>query len=693
MRRYLMEMKPTKLDHVIAMIALFRPGPIEHIPNYIQRMHGLQEVEYKHPALEPILCEHHGILVYQEQLMRAVIEMAGFTPSEADDLRKAVSKKNADAIQKNRAKFIEGAGRVVKISAAQAAEIFDDWEGFARYGFNKAHAADYGVICAQTAYLKAHYPVEFMTALLSVSKNEIEKVGFYIADCRKMGIDVLPPDICSSEWDFTIEQRPQGGYAIRYGLGAVKNVGEGAVNEILVQRERNGLFATLDDLAGRVDLRRVGKRALESLVKVGALDSLGERTAILDTLDCILSVSASQSRAKEAGQISLFSASPCGPMATITLAASQPVPRRTMLAWEKELLGLYVSDHPLSTYREELEDIVTHWSAALSEAPNQSKVRVAGMVSHLRAFQSRNGKPMAFVTIEDLQGSIELIIFPSVWEKASSFIKEDVVLVAEGKAESGNTPRVLVDFGHCRPEESSEEGCQIRPSRRPSARSRCADCSAGSRRCRLVSAAGGPGRGPFDDDCAAAGCGGGSGANPAGSGIVVTGPAGTDSRTELPVAAASLPDMELRPSAVAMGTAVPGVDIHPIAPVTAADPPPIAPRAGLLPGAAPAKIDGPRLILLYIRETGDRARDTRRLRILYGLLPPIREPTTSPSTFPKPNALTGLNSRPTPLPGRPIWSARFCIWSVQDVSRSSRSPCSEKPEDRGLLLRRRNRSH
>jgi DNA polymerase-3 subunit alpha len=608
MRRYLMEMKPTKLDHVIAMIALFRPGPIEHIPNYIQRMHGVQEVEYKHPALEPILRETYGILIYQEQLMRAVIEMAGFTPSEADDLRKAVSKKNADSIQKNRAKFIEGAGRVVKISAGAAAEIFDDWEGFARYGFNKAHAADYGVICAQTAYLKAHYPVEFMTALLSVSKNEIDKVGFYIADCRRMGIDVLPPDIGLSEWDFTIEQRPQGGFAIRYGLGAVKNVGEGAVNEILVQRERSGMFATLDDLAARVDLRRVGKRALESLIKVGALDRLGDRVAILDTLDCIIAVSASQSRAKEAGQISLFSASPCGPMETITLVVSQPVPRRTMLAWEKELLGLYVSDHPLSTYREELEEIVTHWSAGLLEAPNQSKVRVAGMVSHLRAFQSRNGKPMAFVTIEDLQGSIELIIFPSVWEKAASFIKEDVVLVAEGKAESGNTPRVLVDSVTADLKKAAQKAAKspipvkgpapVAPSVPPT---------------------------PDDDEWLPPPEDPGEDvpmmiAPPVAAGAAGSCSAGIDSTLVMPIAAASMPDLEPRGHVAATSAAAPIMDANSIQPVTAAAPPPITPRANLIPGAAPAKIEGPRLILLYIRETGDRARDTRRLRILYGLL-------------------------------------------------------------------------
>ncbi|MFN2299847.1 MAG: DNA polymerase III subunit alpha, partial [Anaerolineales bacterium] len=446
MRRYLMEMKPTRLDHVIAMIALFRPGPIEHIPDYIARMHGEQPVEYKHPALEPILRETYGILIYQEQLMRAVIELAGFTPSDADNLRKAVSKKNADAIQKHRERFIEGAGRVMGISAGEAAGIFDDWQGFARYGFNKAHAADYGVICAQTAYLKAHYPVEFMTALLSVCKNDTAKVGFYIADCRRLGIEVLPPDVGRSGWDFTIEEQAQGGHAIRYGLGAVKNVGEGAVNEILVERDRGGMFASLDDLAARVDLRRVGKRALESLVKVGSLDELGDRAAILNTLDCILSVSARAWRAKEAGQISLFAVSPDGPMETIALAAGSDVPKRTLLAWEKELLGLYVSDHPLSAYHDDLEKIVTHWSAELDDSVHQTKVRVAGMVTHVRPFQSRNGKAMAFATLEDLQGSIELILFPRVWAKVQPIVKEDAVLVAAGKAETGSgLPRILVD--------------------------------------------------------------------------------------------------------------------------------------------------------------------------------------------------------------------------------------------------------
>jgi DNA polymerase-3 subunit alpha len=616
MRRYLMEMKPNRLDHVIAMIALFRPGPIEHIPNYIQRMHGLQPVEYRHPALEPILCETYGILIYQEQLMRAVIELAGFPPSEADNLRKAVSKKNADAIQKHRAKFIEGAGRMMNISETQAAEIFDDWQGFARYGFNKAHAADYGVICAQTAYLKAHYPVEFMTALLSVSKNQTEKVGFYIADCRRMGIDVLPPDIGRSGMDFTIEERPEGGYAIRYGLSAVRNVGEGAVNEILVQRERGGAFASLDDLAARVDLRRVGKRALESLVKVGALDGLGDRVAVLDSLDCILSVSATQARAKEAGQFSLFSVSPDCPMETITLAAGKSVPRRTMLAWEKELLGLYVSDHPLSAYRDELEQIVTHWSAELAEVPNQAKVRVAGMVTHIRSFQSRSGKPMAFATIEDLQGSIELILFPSVWAKASSFVKDEAVLVAEGKAEGGSgTPRVLVDSITDDMKKAAKRAAKSAIP--PAAHAAVPPAPSAPPDDEWLP----PPEDPMEEaepvpDVHPAFADAG---NPRPAVAVAVGNDPPDA--QLPVAAAgqaaqvAIPDPANRIATGSAGTA------DPQPPAAPADPaPPIAALTPPAPKPAAAKIEGPRLILLYLRESGDRARDTRRLRILYGLL-------------------------------------------------------------------------
>ncbi len=605
MRRYLMEMKPTRLDHVIAMIALFRPGPIEFIPLYIQRMHGLQPVEYRHPSLEPILRETYGILIYQEQLMRAVIDMAGYTPSEADDLRKAVSKKNAESIKKHRAKFIAGAGKVLQIQADLAAAIFDDWEGFARYGFNKAHAADYGVICAQTAYLKAHYPVEFMTALLSASKNEIEKVALYIADCRRMGVAVLPPSVNHSGWDFTIEEKAEGGYAIRYGLGAVKNVGEGPVNEFLRVREQTGPFASLDDLAARVDLRRVGKRALESLVKVGALDALGERVGVLNSLDAILSVSASHFRAQEAGQISMFASAAGAPIETITLAPSGTVAKRTMLEWEKELLGLYVSDHPLSAYLEELQNVVTHYSAELTEPVNGAHVQVAGMIVHVRPFQTRRGKAMAFATLEDLQGSIELILFPSVWDKVKAVIEDGAVVLVSGKAETGTgTPRVLAETittdlknaGTARkkdPAPTSAVPTPIVP----------ADPASPSEEDWMP-----PPCDPLDEMAAVPQM-----AAPTPAKIMEI------KKVDLPVLPpevilASAPPIALQPQEIKKEDP-PAMPLPPSLPGQAATVPVVPPAS-----IAQQKIDGPKMIVLFLRETGDRARDTRRLRILYGLL-------------------------------------------------------------------------
>jgi DNA polymerase III subunit alpha len=446
MRRYLMEMKPHGLENVIAMIALYRPGPIDFIPTYIRRMHGEEKIEYRHPALEPILRETYGIPIYQEQLMRAAIEMAGYKPSEADDLRKAVAKKKAESLQAHRTRFVDGCvSREIPRATAQA--IYDDWEGFARYGFNKAHAADYGVICAQTAYLKAHFPVEFMTALLCVNRGESEKVALYIADCKRMGIDVLPPDANRSQWDFAIEEREQGSAAIRFGLGAVKNVGEGPVQAILEARGAGPGFKSLDDFVRRVDLRRVGRRALESLIKVGALDVLGDRLAMLDALDQLLSVSGQSFRAADSGQLSLFAGGASGPIETLQLQPSRnPVPQRTVLEWERELLGLYVSDHPLSPYLVQLQQAVTHFSAEWGEELSGQTVRVAGLVTHIRGHQTRTGKAMAFVTLEDLQGAIEITVFPNLWNRVKSWLKTDSIALVEGKAEFvGATARVLAD--------------------------------------------------------------------------------------------------------------------------------------------------------------------------------------------------------------------------------------------------------
>jgi DNA polymerase-3 subunit alpha len=444
MRRWLMQMKPKNLDNVIAMVALFRPGPMDFIPSYISRMHGKEEVTYRHPLQEPILKETFGITVYQEQIMYTAMNLAGYSASEADNLRKGVAKKKADLILKHRQKFTSGAVER-GIPQETASAIFDDWEAFARYGFPKGHAADYGVIAVQTAYLKLHYPVEYMTALLTVNQSDTDKVALYVADCRRMGFEVAPPDINASGWDFTIEDQEGQPSIIRFGLGAVKNVGLGPVDKILKARAE-GEFKDLNDFAKRVDLRHVGKRALESLMKVGALDEFGSRPALLEALDRIIAVSSSHFRAADMGQMSLFGAH-TGVVEKIVLPpVTGEISRREVLNWERELIGLYVSDHPLRPIMNELTQAVSHFSGQLSEAIDKERVRVAGLIVRIRHHQSKAGKPMGFVTLEDLQGTIELVIFPRTWTQYAEIIRYDTIVLVDGKVDmAGAEPKVLVD--------------------------------------------------------------------------------------------------------------------------------------------------------------------------------------------------------------------------------------------------------
>ncbi len=450
MTRWIVQMKPKSLDNIIAMVALYRPGPMAFIPDYIARMHGEAEVEYRHPALQPIFQDTFGIPVYQEQLMRAAVELAGYTPSESDELRKAISKKIKQDIDKHRNKFVTGA---VKQGMEQsvAESIYSDWEEFARYGFNKSHAADYGVIAVQTAYLKAHYPAEYMTALLSASASQIEKVAFYVSDARSMGVPVLPIDINASGWDFQIEDVPaeDGGSSkkpsIRFGIGAVKNVGQAAVETILNERDQNGKYKDLNDFARRADLRAVGKRALECLIKVGAMDSFGNRAALLASLDRIVAISAAHFRAADAGQMSLFGAT-TGVVEEIILSEVNNVDKREMLNWERELIGLYISDHPLTPYQKTFAQIVSYFSGQLPEAAHEEKVRVAGLITNVRPYMTKTNKPMGFVTLEDIQGNIELVLFPRTWEKTREQLTVGQIVIVEGKVDSNSTPpKILVD--------------------------------------------------------------------------------------------------------------------------------------------------------------------------------------------------------------------------------------------------------
>ncbi|MEA3327961.1 MAG: DNA polymerase III subunit alpha [Chloroflexota bacterium] len=440
MTRYIMEMKPRELAHVIAMIALYRPGPMQFIPAYINRMHEKEKSSYRHQALEPIFRDTFGIPIYQEQIMQAAMQLAGYEASDADSLRKAIAKKKKKSLTAHRKKFIKGAQEHTHMSRRDAEEIFTDWENFARYGFNKSHAADYGVIAVQTGYLKYHYPVEYMTALLSACKNDTDKVSTYVGGCRSLGIDVLPPDVNSSDYDFSIEDRENEDPAIRFGLGAIKNVGHNPVNLILEARSK-GPFKDLTDFAERVNLQQIGKRALECLIKVGSLDRFGPRLALLNDLERVVAVSHSIFCARAVGQISLFDTTH-----RIILSEIHKTDKREELNWERDLIGLYVSDHPLSAYQQTLGERVTHFSYQLAEAEDDSKVIVAGMVDHIRPHLTKYGKNMGFVTLEDLYGKIDLVIFSQTWEKYYHLMEIDNVLLAEGRLDnSKGDPKLLVD--------------------------------------------------------------------------------------------------------------------------------------------------------------------------------------------------------------------------------------------------------
>jgi DNA polymerase-3 subunit alpha len=447
MTRWVVEMKPRNLDNIIAMVALYRPGPMDFIPSYIKRMNGEEPIEYRHPALEPIFCDTYGIPVYQEQIMRAAVEIAGFSRSESDDLRKAISKKMADKIAKNKEKFIKGAVERGVMDKATATAIFEDWEQFARYGFNKSHAADYGLVSVQTAYLKAHYPAEYMTALMSVFKDDSAKISLYITEARSLKLEILAPDVNHSSIDFTIEDLPDGKQGIRFGLSAVKNVGVGPVETLEAARKDGGPFKDLNDFARRADLRAVGKRALESMIKVGALDRFAPRQQLLNGLDQIMAASASHFKAADSGQMSLFGAH-TGIADDIRLpVVTQEVNRREILNFERELLGLYVSDHPLSPVMDKLTQAVSHFAGQLGEAAHGEAVRVAGLVVRIRHHQTKSGKPMAFATLEDIQGNIELVVFPRTWEKYQKVLVMDQIVMVDGKVDNpgGGEPKILVD--------------------------------------------------------------------------------------------------------------------------------------------------------------------------------------------------------------------------------------------------------
>ena len=441
MRRMLMDMRPQSFGDVSAAVALFRPGPMVNIPAFIARKQGREPIEYMHERLEPILRETYGVMIYQEQVMMAARELAGFTLSEADILRAAMGKKDKAKMSKLRTKFVAGAVER-DIPSSTAEMLFDGIAKFAEYGFNRAHSAAYGVIAYQTAYLKANHPLEYMTSLLIHMEGSADRVATAIVDCRLRGIEVLAPDVNRSRADFSI-----GDSRILFGLAAIKNVGQHAVESIVAMRDADGPFKSLEDLCERTSaIQDVNRRVLESLVQSGACDSLGERARLLAVLDHAVSRAERARRDRQSGQTSLLDmvggdtdesgADDYG--LSIDVA---PMVGEEKLRLEKELLGLYLSDHPLRRITRELAERSDTQAVEVTSALQDTEVRVAGLVREVRRVVTRKGQIMAYASLEDLTGTVDIVLFPRVFEQARLLFEPDKVVVVQGKvdARAGST--------------------------------------------------------------------------------------------------------------------------------------------------------------------------------------------------------------------------------------------------------------
>lgn len=431
MKRYLKELRPTELEDIISMVALYRPGPMDSIPDFIAAKHGKKKIQYLHPTLKPILERTYGIIVTQDQVLQIAREFAGFTYAEADILRKAVGKKIKKLLDEQREKFIKGAIEVKGIDSKTAAQVWDFIEPFARYGFNRAHAACYAMIAYQTAYLKANYPAEFMASLLTSDEGNTDRQAIEVADAIGLGLSILPPDVNESEHDFSVSVDSDGKPAIRFGLGAIKNVGHGAVEAIITERGQNGVFQDISDAFVRVSSRDFNRKSVESLARAGAFDSLEERNTILESLERLLEFNRAIHKQRDAGQQGLFGGDSAVAKPSIRLAPASPASKDDRLLWEKELLGLYVSEHPLADMSDIMEQVATP-IAELSELARDTKVRIAGIISKVNKIITKKGQPMLFVLIEDLTAKVEALVFPNLLEKTADLWSDGAKIVVEG---------------------------------------------------------------------------------------------------------------------------------------------------------------------------------------------------------------------------------------------------------------------
>jgi len=439
MRRYLKQLKPTEFEDIIAMVALYRPGPMQFIPDCIAGKHKKKKIEYLVPKLKPILESTYGIPVYQEQIMEIAKELAGFTLTEADVLRKAIGKKIESLLMNQKEKFITGCKKN-EISGEISQKIWHWFEPFARYSFNKSHATCYALIAYQTAYLKSHFPVEFMAAVLTSEKNDIEKIAFLIEECKKMGIEVLAPDINESLENFTVVPRQS---KIRFGLTAIKNVGYNVVRAIVQERKEQGIYQSIADFISRVNSKDLNKKSLESLIKAGVFDKLAERNQLLFNLERLLESARENQRVKANGQRGLFDG--ISQNKDFRFNPVKKASKAEKLAWEKELLGLFVSSHPLEDFRKVLEkktQSILKIKTILANRP----VKIGGLISSIKRIITKTGKPMLFMKLEDLDDKIEVVVFPGTIEKNPAAFQENKIVLVSGRVNNRDgVPKLICD--------------------------------------------------------------------------------------------------------------------------------------------------------------------------------------------------------------------------------------------------------
>ncbi|RJQ33333.1 DNA polymerase III subunit alpha [Candidatus Parcubacteria bacterium] len=446
MKRYLKQLKPTQLEDIIAMVSLYRPGPMEFIPQFIAGKHGLKEVTYLHPKLEPILKNTYGIAIYQEQIMQTARDLAGFSYGQADVLRKAVGKKIKKLLDEQEEKLISG---MVDngIDKKTAQKIWEFIVPFARYGFNRSHAACYAMIAYQTAYLKATYPEAFMAALLTSDQNNIDRVTIEINECRKMGIEVLPPDVNESFGTFAVVESkdPKVRGKIRFGLNAIKNVGHNIAKVIVRERKKNGPYKNMEDFLNRIKDKDLNKKSMESMIKSGVFDRFLTRGKALGNLSTILDYNKKIQNDHKSGQNNLFADLPLASSAFALKLDDYPdTEDQTKLSWEKELLGLYISNHPFKEYLEVLKNKVT----TLDKLKNKEgeNISIAGVITNIHKITTHKGQAMLFVLLEDSRGASEVIVFPKTLETTFNLWKDENKLLITGKvSEKDGQPKVLVE--------------------------------------------------------------------------------------------------------------------------------------------------------------------------------------------------------------------------------------------------------